>query len=314
MLDPSHAGGDAYAAARIALLALRAAALGGTATDPALVRLAPAAAPDRTPAVARELARLPKPLRVWADVEGGLLVVRWTPLPPPEPPLPLYGPLEEGAFRLSEHPEHQTMGFLIAEHGPAIAHLGVVCVGAGDAVRATVADVWARERDYELRYPDGRVSTGMRTMGPLEAADPPPYLAGVPAALVAGAAAYLAFHPADEDRGLMWWLTPESSPAWFCDECGRRRAFTRLREGEPGAWRERHLCGPCYLADDAGPGDPGLFGWPEPTELEQIEGNPADDSLPDLAAYYVRCAEKSGLPLPPHVAAFVRRHPPDDGA
>lgn len=312
MSDRTQAGGDDYIAARIALLALRAAALGGTATDPALVRLAPAAGPNRTPVVARELARLPKPVRVGAEVQDGLLVVRWELRPPPEPPLPLYGPLQEGVLRRAEHPELETLGFLIADHGPVIAHLGVACIGVGEAVRATVADVRTWERDYELRDLGGRVTTVMTTLGPLAGGALPARLADVAPAVIAGAAAHLTFLPADEYRRLMWRLAPESSPAYFCGDCGRRRAVLRLRDGETGDWRERYLCGPCYLAEDAAPGEPG--DWPEPAELEKIENNPGDDTLDEMAAFYVRCAEKSGVPLPPHIAAFVRRHLADDDA
>jgi hypothetical protein len=381
----------ADAAARLAVLALRADVPGGTRTaseeailvvaegGPPVAREGGAAsapgaaaaagvdptgglAPEPVGAVARRLAALPKPVRCTASVRDGHVVITATPCPaaapdppgvspdapaggPPGAPEPLPGqPIDEevapGITVRRLHPDDpslQTFDFLRERHGPDIDQLPVVCVGAGEALRTTAAAVHAWARDYRSGDTTGRTFLGgysavalddessahtldlLRTRG----------VAGDAGALLAGAAGVLRFALTDEAREVSWQLPPDAPHAYFCDDCGQRRAEHRIlrRDADAGdAEHVRFLCEPCRFVEDVVPfqghplteallgalvslADDAEDGGAGPASPDRASSD-RDSKVDECAVLLSRYQEKLGLPLPPEWADFLRRHPP----
>jgi hypothetical protein len=209
-------------------------------------------------------------VRCTASVRDGHVVITATPCPaaapdppgvspdapaggPPGAPEPLPGqPIDEevapGITVRRLHPDDpslQTFDFLRERHGPDIDQLPVVCVGAGEALRTTTAAVHAWARDYRSGDTTGRTFLGgysavalddessahtldlLRTRG----------VAGDTGALLAGAAGVLRFALTDEAREVSWQLPPDAPHAYFCDDCGQRRAEHRILRRDADAAR-----------------------------------------------------------------------------
>ncbi|HEX2079270.1 MAG TPA: hypothetical protein VHG08_16205 [Longimicrobium sp.] len=228
------------AAARVGLLALRAALAREGPPPPNRFRLPGIARPLSPETAALELARLPRPTALEGAVEGGVIVVArsgedW--LLGPAPTRPMF---ERRAGRQpAEYPR-----------------LPVCCIGAGEALLVTTAAAEAGVRDYPIL-------PGSHNAGPCSL-----YLGDYPGtarqAYEAGAVGIIRFHfPRDarspEAAGDVIVLTRDGSPrrprvlehapaGLPCALCGAPRSEWRETATWKKPWRERRLCSACVAA------------------------------------------------------------------
>ena len=287
------------AAARVALLALRARLARSGAPPPNRFRLPGGARPLEPEAAALELARLPRPMPLEAAVEGGVIIIArsgedWVLQGPRERPL-----FEKEARRRPE----------------AYPRLPVCCIGAGEALLVTAAAANAALRDYPIVMQGG-----------LNASPPSFYMGDYPViarqAETAGAIGIIRFHfpldaPSPEDSGdvIMLrsprrWDHPrvlEHAPAGLpCVLCGARATEWRETATWKKPWRERRLCSACVaarLAAQALARARRLDEWYDGLSPRQLQGMEQElmEELDRLEARFRR------LPMPPELRGIIDR-------